>query len=264
MLAHVPMFYLMTGDESFLGALKREPDKFWLTMRFGLAGAIGVVIGSWVLAVILPPVPTFVMLFVLILVYAGCLGYLTANLVRSLDRWQVDAAKQHAKLATTRRYVDRSVAEAPLPPPTPQATFQQSYFLLRLTENVKDARRHGTPLSLIALDVTMPNETMSAELADKINFEIAHIAADHARTISVPMSTGETEFMFCLPNVDAKGAKAFLSLLVQGLGRYWCHFGVVSYPEDGSESETLFNRAREACEMSRQGREPEKRSQAVA
>ncbi|HLF76071.1 MAG TPA: hypothetical protein VJB57_01145 [Dehalococcoidia bacterium] len=254
----------MTEDESILGALKREPDKFWIVVRFGLAGAVAVVICSWVLALLLPPVGTFGVLLLLVLAYAGALGYLIANLVRSLDRWQVDAAKQATRLATTRRHVDRSVAEAPLPPPIPQATFQQSYFLLRLGEDVKEARRHGLPLSLIAIEVTVPNERMTTDLADKVNFEIAHIAADHSRTISVPLSTGDTEFMFCLPNVDAKGAKAFLSNLVQSLGRYWCHFGVVTYPEDGTDGETLFNRAREACDMSRQGKEPQKRPEAVA
>jgi hypothetical protein len=254
----------MKEDDGIRSAMKREPDKVWFLVKFALAGALGVVICSWVLALVLPPVATLCVLLALVLLYAGGLGYLTAGLVRLLDRWQVDAAQQASRLATSRRHVDRSVADAPAPAPMPQAVFQQSYFLLRLTEDVKEARRHGTPLSLVALEVTVPNEAMTVDLIDKVNYEIAHIAADHVRTISVPLSTGETEFMFCMPNVDAKGAKAFLSNLVQSLGSYWCHSGVVTYPEDGTDSETLFNKAREVCEMSRQGIEPQKRSQAVA
>jgi hypothetical protein len=249
----------MKEDESILTALKREPDKAWFLLKICLGGAIALVAWSWISGSIVSPVAGLVVLLLLTLAYAGCLTYQIARLVRSMDRWQVESAKQASRLATTRRHVDRPASEPPLPPPTPQATFQQAYFLRRLNEDVKDARRQGTALSLIAIDVTVPQEAMTSELADEVNFELAHIAADHARLISVPLSTGETEVMFSLPNVDAKGAKAFVSNLVQGLGKYWCHFGVVTYPEDGTEGETLFNRAREACDMSRQDREPEKK-----
>src|SRR5262249_18838220 len=158
-----------------------------------------------------------------------------ARLVKAMDRWQVESAKQATRLATTRRRVDRPTGETVLPP-LPATNFQQTYFLLRLNEEVSQARRHGHLLSLIALDVTVPHQTMTPDLTEQVAFEMAHIASDHSRTISFPLSTGETEYMFCLPQTDGRGVKAFTSSLVQSLGRYWCHFGIVTYPDDGTDA----------------------------
>jgi GGDEF domain-containing protein len=250
-------------NEGIWAAFKREPDQAWLLLKVVLVGAIAIVAWDLASSYFLSDIASAVVSLLLVLAYALCLAYLTNRLVKSMDRFQVESAKQATRLATTRRRVERPTGEFVLPP-TPPASFQQDYFLLRLNEEVKQARLHGRLLSLIAIDVTVPNQEMTPELVERVSFEVAEIASDHARTISLPLAISETEFLFCLPQIDGKGVKTFTSHLVTALGRYWCHFGIAAYPEDGTDAETLFNRAREACELSRQDIARPPRSEAIA
>lgn len=250
-------------DEGIWAALKREPDQAWLLLKVVLGGALAIVAWDLASSYFLGDIGSALVTLLLVLSYALGLAYVTKRLVESMDRFQVESAKQASRLAATRRRVDHPSGDTVIPP-MPLASFQQAYFLLRLNEEVKQARLHGHLLSLIAIDVTVPHQEMTPELVERVSFELAQIASDHARTISMPLSTGETEFVFCLPQADAKGVKAFTSQLVTGLGRYWCHFGVATYPDDGTDAETLFNRAREACEFSRQDGASTPRSEAIA
>ena len=250
-------------NEGVWAAFKREPDQAWLLLKVVLGGALAIVAWDLVSGYFLSDIASAVVSLLLVLAYALGLAYVTRRLVQSMDRFQVESAKQASRLAATRRRVDRPTGETVIPP-MPQASFQQAYFLLRLNEEVKQARLHGYLLSLIAIDVTVPHQEMTPELVESVSFELAQIASDHTRTISMPLSTGETEFLFCLPQTDSKGVKTFTSQLVTALGRYWCHFGVATYPEDGTDAETLFNRAREACELSRQDGAGTPRSEAIA
>jgi len=123
-----------------------------------------------------------------------------------------------------------------------------------------------------------PSPDVPTELSDEIRNLTRGVREEKVMTTASPPTsqpdlaegyaawrfTGETEFLFCLPQTDSKGVKTFTSQLVTALGRYWCHFGVATYPEDGTDAETLFNRAREACELSRQDGAGTPRSEAIA
>jgi hypothetical protein len=109
-------------------------------------------------------------------------------------------------------------------------------------------------MTVVALDVTVPGREMTFAHLDKVAFELAHMAAGQAQMISQPLSVGPTEFVFSLPHTNLKEAKSFVSKVVQGLGDYWCHFGIAAYPTDATDAEALFNQARQLCEDSRHDR----------
>lgn len=154
---------------------------------------------------------------------------------------------------------------APLPPSLePEPGFQQRYFLMRLEAELQEARREGRQMSLVALDVTIPGQELTRAAVDRVCAEMAYIAASHPKTISRPVSVGPTEFLYSLPRLDENEAKAFVSKVVQALGDYWCHFGIAVYPNDATDAESLIERALDACEESRQGKEPKKQRVRVA
>jgi hypothetical protein len=240
----------MQENQSLVSALAREPNQIWKMLRVAMAGAIAIVLWDWLGGLFLPNVVVLGVLLVAVLAYAAGLTYLIARLVRDMDRWQIETARQASRLASTIR------GDVSLASPHPQASFYQAYFLARLDHEVREARRHGQSLSIIAIEITLPDRTPTPEVVERMNFEMAHLAASQRETIGIPLSANETEFVFYLPSIDNKGAKAFLSNLLQGLGGYWCHFGIASYPADGTNAETLFARARESCQLSKRGAAP--------
>jgi hypothetical protein len=219
-------------------------------LRIALAGAILIALWDWLASLVLPDVVVLAVLLLAVLAYAAAITFLIARLVHSMDRWQIETARQASRLASTMSNA------ATLPPPAPQSSFYQAYFLARLDHEVRSARRHGLHLSIIAVELTLPDKTLTPDTVARINFEMAHLAASQWETMSIALSADQTEFVFYLPNHDNKAARAFVSNLLQGLGGYWCHFGVASYPDDGTNAETLFARAREACSLSRTGVAP--------
>jgi hypothetical protein len=152
--------------------------------------------------------------------------------------------------------LERLYADLPAtPPPVPHyARFQEVYFLLRLQEDVLRARREGHELSVIVLNVTLPGGDATPTQMEKLAFDVAHLASNQAQTISLPLQVGDTEFAFSLPLTDQQAAKAFVSRLVQNLGEYWCHYGMASYPHEGTDAESLYVYAREQCRESMEGR----------
>jgi hypothetical protein len=72
-----------------------------------------------------------------------------------------------------------------------------------------------------------------------------------SNTLSLAMTFGPDDFVFSLPHADRVTAKDFIRKLLPGLGNYWCHYGLATYPEDGTNAEALVNRAWEQCVESR-------------
>jgi hypothetical protein len=135
-----------------------------------------------------------------------------------------------------------------------QASFSQAYFMMRLQEEVANARRDGREMSLVAIEATAPGMPMNSELAERIAKEFARLASDHFKTISHTLSMSESEYVMSLPETGGADAKAFVSKVVQALGNYWCHFGTAVYPADGTSAESLVRYARQAVEESREGK----------
>jgi hypothetical protein len=131
-------------------------------------------------------------------------------------------------------------------------TFSQSYFMLRLQEQVKDARRAGYEMCVAAVHVTLPGMETSPEFAEAVAYDIARIAAEQSRIMSPPLVLGGCEYVFSLPHTDLKDTKEFVREVVRALGEYWCHFGIAGFPDHATDAQALVERAREACETSLQ------------
>jgi len=108
----------------------------------------------------------------------------------------------------------------------------------------------------------VPGQELTPATIEKVSFELAHLASNQSKTISHSLSIGPTEFIFSLPNLGKASGRDFVSKVVQGLGNYWCHFGVAVYPENATDAEALFNFARQQCEESRH--DAGKRTAAIA
>jgi hypothetical protein len=169
--------------------------------------------------------------------------YLTGHLVRRADRWQVESALQARRLLSTGRHTNQ-IASAD----TPIATFDHWYFVLRLEDEIKRARRQGTGVSVAMMRIGLPGEAPTAAMTEQINFDVAQLAANHAQTMTMPSAIGPLEYAFLLPNTDRKEARARIAPLLAPLGDYWCEFGIAVYPDDGTEAEGLVMLARERVE----------------
>ena len=210
----------------------------------------------------------------LIFLYGAVIAFLSGRMIHSADRGQVESALQARSLLTSNNRragppepffnveepvplaeaVAQTLASAAAAPlPAPPAHFQQVYFLLRLQEKVSRARREGHALSVIAFDVVLPGAERDREALEKLAFEVATMASSQAKTIDYCLQVSETEFAFVLAESDGKAARSFLARVVQAMGDYWCHCGFAAYPEDGTNAEALFDRARERAAESRGG-----------
>ena len=136
--------------------------------------------------------------------------------------------------------------------------FNQAYFLMRLQEHVKDARRDGREMCVVSVDITMPGQNVTPEVADRIASEMARIASKQHRVIGQPLALSDSEYIFSMPTTGPNDAKVFVSEVIQALGDYWCHFGIAAFPRTATDAEGLVARAREACDESRQGGKPRK------
>jgi hypothetical protein len=246
-------------NDSLLGMLRREPEQTRLILKIGLSVPVAIVLWDTLGRTLLPVLPVVLVTMFAILIYAGVLTALIARLVHSADKWQVDSAMQTRRLLSgdSRRRSADGTAGGPAaiaPAAVVQTNYHQAYFLLRLTEEVQRARREGSEMCVLALDVTVPGHELTQADIEKVSFEMANLASSQAKSISYSLSTGPTEFVFSLPTFGKAAGKDFCSKLVQALGNYWCHFGLAVYPENATDAESMFSFARQRCEESRQDR----------
>jgi hypothetical protein len=143
------------------------------------------------------------------------------------------------------------------------AGFQEAHFLRRLQEEVSAARRDGSHVSLIWLDVSVPGSDPFPAQVEKMATDVAELLASQARVIGASLSHTMNEYGFTLPNHDKAQAHEFMRKLVLGLGKYWVHCGIAEYPKEAADAEKLYERARASCDASRHGREDPNIAQAV-
>jgi GGDEF domain-containing protein len=233
-------------------AFKRDPEGSGFLIKFGFGGALAIAVLGAVAALVLNPLLGAPVTLLVALLYGVALVLVTARVVATaVGRRFVESAMT---LRSTLNAAAGEAKPAPAAPVREQASFNQSYFMLRLQEEVGNARRDGREMALVAIEATAPGVPMNPELANRIAQEFARIASDHHRTISNALSVSESEYVLSLPMTSAVEAKAFVSLVVQALGNYWCHFGLAVYPADGTSAEGLVKAARAAVQESREGR----------
>lgn len=239
-------------------AFKREPEETSFLIKLVLGGALVVSVFSVVSSLFLASILTLPVTLVLSLIYSTAVVLTTARLVFN------GVNRRHMESALAGRTPARINEDAPaVAAVAEQASFNQAYFMLRVQEEVANARREGREMMVVAIEATAPGVEMNPELAEKVANEIAQIASNHHKTISHTLSVSESEYIMSLPDTSAAEAKKFVSHLVQSLGNYWCHFGTACYPADGTSAEGLVRYARGAVEDSRDGRNKSK-SHAVA
>ena len=268
-------------DKSILAALRQEPEQAAFLIKFSL-GAVAAILGWDVLASMALPMPVVkAVAGLLILGYGATIVFVVARImVTGKKGYALDGSpSQRMTAATAMRRLDRAAlsepqryattddedGEAETPPhvanrphfetvPVPlPPVFNEQYFMLRLREQVKDARRDGRQMCVAAIEVNVPGGEGDASDMERIAKEMARIGADQWKTIGQPLAVTENEYVFSLPASTEDEAKLFIREVVQALGDYWCHFGVAIFPRHATDAEGLLDQARAACDDSRQG-----------
>ena len=273
---------MLDEEKSVLSALRREPEQAGNLLKLSALAAIVVVAWDVVAALVLPDIAVKAVLVLLFLAYGGMMTYLVARIMASSRHWASGSSAAATKLAapgSERRGPSRGIDitavrrrpdELPLPAeeeddsvpveiqPEPAAplsdatAFNESYFLMRLQEQVKDARRQGHEMCVAAVHVTIPGRDMTPDVAEAVAYEMARIASGQARLMSQPLALSDSEFVFSLPRTGADETKQFVRDVVRALGDYWCYFGIAVYPRSAHDAEGLVEKARASCEASLQ------------
>ena len=264
-------------DKSILAALRQEPEQTAFLIKFSLIAASFIVAWDLLATLALPVLIVKIVSAVLIFSYGATIIFVVSRIMVSSKAIEyAPPSSRPLTAATAMRRLDRSplsepsaygaedddtetpapVANRPnyeaVPVPVPPV-FNEQYFLMRLQEQVKDARRDGRQMCVAALEITIPGREATGEEADRIAFEMARIGSQQWKIIGQPLAVSENEYVFSLPASTADEAKLFVREVVQALGDYWCHFGVATFPRHATDAEGLVERAREACNLSRRG-----------
>jgi hypothetical protein len=255
-------------EESFgiREAFRREPEQTSFLIKFGLGGAFVIAVYSAIAGMFLNALLAQPVTLLLSLAYGGVLVITTARLISGAvgRRYVESALTSRMPHGMADRAHHESAPQSPAAMPVrEQASFSREFYMLRLQEEVANARRDGREMSVASIEATAPGMPMNADLADRIAKEFANLASGQSKIISHTLSVSDSEYVMSLPMTDGTEAKAFVSKVVQALGNYWCHFGIAVYPSDGTTAESLMRHARQAVEESREGRSSSK-SHAVA
>ena len=273
---------MLDQETSVLSALRREPEQTAFLFKLSAVTAILLVAWDVLGSSLLPAVAVKAVLVVMFLAYGATMTYLVAKIMASSRHWASGSREAASKLtapANERRSsgidldavrrrpnelpkpvvveeeVEPSLVENPAPPApvvSEGAAFNESYFLMRLQEQVKDARRQGHEMCVAAVHVTIPCVELTSEIAQSVAYEMARIASGQSRLMSQPLALSDSEFVFSLPHTGADETKQFVREIVRALGEYWCYFGIAEFPHSAHDGAGLVERAREACEASLQ------------
>ncbi len=231
---------MQVNRESFLSLLQTEPERTRLLLKVAGAGALTLLVWAAIGKAVVSDVVFLLIDLVAIAAYSTAVAILTGNLVRGADRWQVESAMQARRLLSSPRRAEPVAATG-----EPQtASFDHWYFILRLEDEIKRARRYGNPLSVVILHIGPPGEEATPAITEKIDYDVAQLAANLAKTMTMPCAIAPLEYAFILPESDRNEARARIAPLLTPLGDYWCRFGISVYPDDATAAEELVELAR--------------------
>ena len=239
--------------DGFFAAFKREPEQTKWLLRIGIAVPLLVVAWNVAGREVTSSIVIGIVVLLAMMAYGVALSIMTMRIMRASERWMVEAA------VTARRFSDRvqkrEEDDDVDPASAVHSAFQQANFLARLKEDVAKARREGDRFCVVWLDVQVPGADPLPSQTDRMALDVAELLGGQATTIGHSLDLSLNEYVFTIPHHSKSEGRAFLSKLILGLGRYWCHCGIVEYPTEGTDAEALFARARELCEASRQGKD---------
>lgn len=84
------------------------------------------------------------------------------------------------------------------------------YFMEKLTHEVQQAARDGSPLSVMILDLDdfkRVNDTYGHPVGDRVLLKIAEVIEKHMRSTDITARYGGDEFCVALPNTTVQGAR---------------------------------------------------------
>jgi hypothetical protein len=249
--------------DSILAAFKREPEATKWLIRFGLTGPIVIVLWDMISAMVVSSIVTGVVDLLAILVYGVGLSTMIVRIMNASERWGVESALTARKVANRVHKRDEEDEEEPVRGASSTTSFQEAHFLRRLQEEVSAARRDGSQVSLVWLDVSVAGAHPYPAQVEKMATDVAELLAGQSKIIGSSLSLTLHEYAFSLPHHDKAKAHEFMRKLILGLGKYWCHCGIAEYPKDVADAEKLYDRARALCAASREGREEPRIAHAV-
>lgn len=241
--------------DNLFAAFKREPEATKWLLRFGVGVPVLIVLWDQIGSRFLSSFLVGVVDLLAILVYGAGLSVLIVRIMIASERWGVESALTARKITNRVQLRDDEQHQPESRAVTAATSFQEAHFLRRLQEEVAASRRAGSHLSLIWLDVNVPGEDPYPAQVEKMATDVAELLATQSKTIGSSFSRNLNEHLFTLPHHSRTEAREFMRKLVLGLGRYWCHCGIAEYPADATDAEKLFERARERCDASREGRD---------
>jgi diguanylate cyclase (GGDEF)-like protein/PAS domain S-box-containing protein len=137
-------------------------------------------------------------------------------------------------------------------------------FLERLAQYVRDADKHKTALFLIDLErFKSVNDSLGRAAGDSLLRQVAQWLTSYAGDASLLARVGADQFAIVLPQVNEHGdlvgllEKAVQAFLVhpfnlnESVYRIAGKVGVVLYPDDGSDADTLFKHAEAALKKAK-------------
>ena len=248
--------------DNLFAAFKREPGATKWLLRFGMAGPIAIVLWDQLGGMVLSTLLVSVVDLLLIMAYGIGLSIMIVRIMSASERWGVQSALTARKVAN-RVHLRGDDEEQPATRASAGTGFQEAHFLRRLQEDIANARRDGSQVSLIWLDVSVPGADPYTAQLEKMATDVAELLASQSKTIGASLSLTMNEYVFSLPHHTKAQAHEFMRKLVLGLGKYWCHCGIAEYPKDASDAEKLYGRARALCEASREGRDEPSVAQAI-
>jgi len=256
-----------SGQSTIITLLRQEPEGSRLVLKVAGSGAVALVVWTFIGPMFLSAVVTLTITVLGLAAYAAALVFLTASLVKQVDRWELEAAQQASQLigASARprprpldydaEPVEKAVEPVEAEPeqgPVMSAAerFHQMYFALRLEQEVRRCRMQGETLSAVVVRVELPpGKPVAEEALNKLSFDVAKLTTDYATAVTIPSCIGPNEYAFCLVNVGHDEAKLIVAPLLKPLGNYHCEMGIASYPEDDGSADALIKRARQQLDL---------------
>lgn len=267
-------------DNSVLAAFRREPEQTAFLFKLSAVTAIGLAAWDVMAGWVLPAIAVTAVIVLAAMAYGAALTFIVARIMGGSREWVSSSQLAAEKLAVSggERYrsgrgaelealrkrpdelppVEDDDASAPAelhpaaPSPMDTIVFNESYFMLRLQEQVKEARRQGREMCVAAVHVTLHGSEMTPEISQSIAYDMARIASSQSRLMSQPLALSDSEFVFSLPQVGPNETKQFVREVMRAFGDYWCYFGIAAFPRHATDAVTLVERARAACETSLQ------------
>ncbi len=121
----------------------------------------------------------------------------------------------------------------------------RSRFFEDLRREVAEARRHGTPLSLLVLDVDelhAVNDAQGYDAGDRLLLSIAELLLTRLRISDIAGRLGDDDFAVILPHTPLEGARTLAERVGEALGER-VHVGAASLDADVTSGGELLQRA---------------------